>query len=607
MSNLGGYDENSFYDSNGVAYLTRFLQQEHGIKGIIQSDDKIPNLDGTIQLLEWISEKRAIPKQIFHVQVKTMNSGYENANRVHHRSQYKYPVDTKVFNVVKENITFDPVLLFLVDEKKEKVFWRYVSVDFVMSLDLNDEEKKTIYFSDSDLISNLTEFHLRLVEIHEEKVRISKNLNENLITTNLADNKAIYEMLQEEWSYLDRLLKSDLKIVTDYMYPDTWKFGIAFQEGEEFSSIGIYHIRKGNNDTFVKEFSTNKEKCFTVSHYKKDKISVREVLNEQISLLIKDFFKHARIPARYLPDIVLEEIAFQFLDLIAEAYDEVEDKEFVLTYYKRQESVQEVRRLWNALVLFAIVQNENLINCYAMHKNIRVEIDPLGMLLTCNVTNKKLAVQKFEECLYKTGKEDYELPYPLTYSEKHAYELYEDVFHELEIRKIKEISRVWEPKKYKQMFEEYENLNLRGFDRIETGYLIKDIYSNFDTLLRELPKAYKDTSKRVWHEMAKERMLRIKYSICYEPSDTSFAYYKLVRDAFEFDIDINEYPVEELKECIRDVSSLEKYNARCICSSSFNTSFEMKFPLYSHIWYLLNLEMWNRCSVKKPILDMEYI
>jgi len=298
---------------------------------------------------------------------------------------------------------------------------------------LNNEEKKTIYFSDSDLISNLTEFHLRLVEIHEEKVRKSKNLNENLITTNLTDNEAIYEMLQEEWSYLDRLLKSDLKIVTDYMYPDTWKFGIAFQEGEEFSSIGIYHIRKGNNDTFVKEFSTNKEKCFTVSHYKKDKISVREVLNEQISLLIKDFFKHARIPARYLPDIVLEEIAFQFLDLIAEAYVEVEDKEFVLTYYKRQESVQEVRRLWNALVLFAIVQNENLIKQYAIHKNIRVEIDPLGMLLTCNVANKKLAVQKFEECIYKTGKEDYELPYPLVYSEKHAYELNHRIHHLLVI------------------------------------------------------------------------------------------------------------------------------------------------------------------------------
>lgn len=157
MKNLGGYDENSFYDSNGVAYLTRFLQQEHGIKGVIQSDDKTPNLDGTIQLLEWNSETRAIPKQIFHVQVKTMNHGYENTNRIHHRSQYKYSVDTKVFNVVKENITFDPVLLFLVDEKKEKVFWRYVSVEFVMSLDLHDEENKTIYFNESDLISNLTE------------------------------------------------------------------------------------------------------------------------------------------------------------------------------------------------------------------------------------------------------------------------------------------------------------------------------------------------------------------------------------------------------------------------------------------------------------------
>lgn len=83
--------------------------------------------------------------------------GYENTNRIHHRSQYKYSVDTKVFNVAKENITFDPVLLFLVDEKKEKVFWRYVSVEFVMSLDLHDEENKTIYFNESDLISNLTE------------------------------------------------------------------------------------------------------------------------------------------------------------------------------------------------------------------------------------------------------------------------------------------------------------------------------------------------------------------------------------------------------------------------------------------------------------------
>lgn len=65
MKNLGGYDENSFYDSNGVAYLTGFLQSEHGIKAIMQSDDKIPNLDGIIQLLEWNSDKRAILKQIF--------------------------------------------------------------------------------------------------------------------------------------------------------------------------------------------------------------------------------------------------------------------------------------------------------------------------------------------------------------------------------------------------------------------------------------------------------------------------------------------------------------------------------------------------------------
>lgn len=65
MSNLGGYDRNSFYDSNGVAYLTRFLQSEHRIKGIMQSDDKIPNLDGTIQLLEWNSIRGRFPDRYF--------------------------------------------------------------------------------------------------------------------------------------------------------------------------------------------------------------------------------------------------------------------------------------------------------------------------------------------------------------------------------------------------------------------------------------------------------------------------------------------------------------------------------------------------------------
>lgn len=607
MSNLGGYDKNSFYDSNGVAYLTRFLQQEHGIKGIIQSDDKIPNLDGIIQLLEWNSNKKGIPKQIFHVQVKTMNHEYKNTNKVHHRSQYKYPVDTKVFNVVKENITFDPVLLFLVDEKEEKVFWFYVSIEFVMSLNLNDEKKKNIYFDNSDLVSNLKEFYSQLVNIHEEKLRMNKDIDKNIITTNLVRNKEIYAMLQEEWSYLDSLLKHDLKIVTDYMYPNTWKFGIAFQEGDEFDSIGIYQIKKGINDVLVKEFSTNKEECFTVSHYKKDKISVRRVLNEQVSMLIDKFFKKARIPAKYLPDIVLEEIVFQFLDIMSKAYGEVEDKDLILTYYKRQESVQEVRKLWNALVLFAVNQNEKLIERYANQKNVRVEIDPLGILLSCNVTNKKTAVQKFAECLCDIEERTNDLPYPLVYSQKHDYELYADAIHELEVRKIKQITRPWEPKKYNQMFEQYEKLNLKGFDRIETGYLIEDIYSNHDKLLRELPKAYKYMNKKVWNEMAKYHMLRTEYSICYDSSDTSCTYYKLARDAFEFDIVVNEYPMEELKELVEKGGILEKYNANCISISSFYNSCGMKYPLYNHIWYLLNLEMWNRCDVRKPILDLAYV
>lgn len=606
MPNLGGYDINSFYDSRGNAFLTEFLEKDCLIKTDIKKDDKAPNLDGTIELLKE-DDKKFVPVQIFHVQVKTLNSDYTNENKRHNISQYKYPAETKVFNVVKEHITSDPVILFLVDTKRRKVFWIYVSIEYVMKLDLKEEENKTIYFNDADSIGDIDSFYKVLENIHKECVEKNKSWQNNIITSNHTMATEKIKVLHKEWDYLNEMLTKKFRIAVEYLYPEAWKFGIAYQEGEKYDLIGIYQIKLGDGGRFIKEFSNKETDCFTVCTYKKDAFSVRDIINKQIGLLAEKYYKSGRIPVQCLPNVVLEEVAFHFLDVMAGVCDEFADKEYKRIYYKRYEEVIRIKEIWQTLIEYSKQKNHFVVSKYASTPYVTAEVDPISELLNHNREIRNKAKEKFCELLNDSLQNENDLPYPLVFSKKYKYSTYGEVIKELEKRGIMTVNRPWEPKKFEQMFEQHRKLGIRGLHCIETGYLIEDIYSNFEKMLKIFADAYKHTSESMWGTDVGQHIIKKRYSVSFDNADIYHNYYYLVKDCENIEVSVNEYSVEELEKFAEDVVSWKEKGVKLLGSGNFTTCVRTDLFLYDNIWYLLNKEMWDGCDIRKPTHGVEYI
>lgn len=602
MINLGGYDINSFYDSDGVSFLTQFLQQKRNIKGVIPSDDKIPNLDGTIQLLTNIDkEEKAIPIRIFNVQVKTLNNDYYNKNKKYNKTKYKYRVETKVFNIVKNHITSDPVLLFLVDTKNKKIFWFHVSIDWVLRLGITDEKDKTIYFDDEYQIKDFDIFYQELVKIHEKYCLKDKDPLENVLLTNAVEGSQIKDNLYDEWTYLDNYLCYKLRIMSELMYPNIWKYGIAYEIGDKFNTIGIYGIREKGKNIFVKDLCIGDNDCFNLNYYRKEFTDIRGVLNRQISNMINKFYKTQQLPGYCLPNIVLEEIIFHFLDQFSCAFDEYEGQGYDGVYYKNIEDLIEIKKIWNALILYEQECKKNVCSRYLHTTNVEILSDPLDELKRNYLTNRNNTSSIFHNLLNNTRQDILPLADPLKYKPNKYYELYFDVLCELEKRQIKVVSRPWRHKKYKQAHEENQKLMLQGFYVKETGYLLKDSYSNFKKLLQHLPGAYNFTSKQLWKDDYKEHTLNEEIHISFLNNNPSFEYTKITRYSTSFQVIIDETPEIEINNQINQ--NLKNIYAQEIEQSDFSYFIKLDFPLYSEIWYLINKEMWKKCNedIIKPL------
>jgi len=142
--NLGKITANDFKESNSVAIAKRLIEKNHKLKTYFSEMDKRPNLDGNMSIID----KENYEKVIIDVQIKTLPENYIcTSNRCH---QYFYDCDTKVFNVVRLNLTLNPVVLILVDIKKEKVYYLILTKQFVSNLRINSESKKRIFFGEEN-------------------------------------------------------------------------------------------------------------------------------------------------------------------------------------------------------------------------------------------------------------------------------------------------------------------------------------------------------------------------------------------------------------------------------------------------------------------------
>lgn len=140
--NLGKITENDFKESDAVSIAKKVIQKNRRFKTYFNEMDKRANLDGSMAIIN-----NGCECMMIDVQIKTLPQDYSCKNRF---NKYCYDCDTKIFNVVRLNLTLNPVVLILVDVYEEKVFCILLTRQYVSNLRIDTERTKRIFFDDEN-------------------------------------------------------------------------------------------------------------------------------------------------------------------------------------------------------------------------------------------------------------------------------------------------------------------------------------------------------------------------------------------------------------------------------------------------------------------------
>ena len=169
------HTERSDDDRSAVSVLETFLRSNGRINPSFSTNDKWPNHDGTFEFVPNPDISRR-PKQTFYVQIKGTRNYSENDGIV------KYSLKDLAFPAfICNKVSFDPGILFVVlnpaDRGNERVFWKYMSVDFLNSIDFT-KDSTTINFQAAEEILNNDDGILTFCERLEEIVEHHSFVNQ---------------------------------------------------------------------------------------------------------------------------------------------------------------------------------------------------------------------------------------------------------------------------------------------------------------------------------------------------------------------------------------------------------------------------------------------
>lgn len=227
---MAQHSNTSFIEKEAIRMLSSFIEEKRMAKTFFSENDKTPNYDGFFEILN-AEHLGKIPKKQFIVQIK----GTENLKYIStgvNKSKYKYLLDTKFLYYVKEKVTENPAIYFVVDITNNRIFWIYLSDIKLMSLNFEGKNKITYYFSQEEICDSIDTFLNELELIANE--RNQKFLNKT--------PEEIAE-IQDAMSYINNLFDNDLKFIKDLMFPDLWRFGIAHSRIPK----GSFSVTIGNN------------------------------------------------------------------------------------------------------------------------------------------------------------------------------------------------------------------------------------------------------------------------------------------------------------------------------------------------------------------------
>lgn len=386
-SKIAQHSKTSFIEKEAIHILSSFIEEKRMAITFFSENDKTPNHDGFFEILNNNIIDNC-PKKQFIVQIK----GTENLKYIStgvNKGKYKYVLNTKFLNYIKEKVAESPAIYFVVDVKSNKIFWIYLSDSKLMSLNFEGKTKITYYFSPEEICNNIDDFLKELNIIADKR-------NQKFL------NKSPEEIakIQEAVEHLNDLFNNDLKFIKDLMFPDLWRFGIAHskipQESftitignniitniENGNSFSIYPQVKGVPDTGIRENSNllNDINLFNSIDLIGNS-TPKTYVNSVISQILKQFFDSPLIIS-LAPDVIISEILF---DIIFEFEN--------IFNIKIKNTISDVEKTIYLVIkyIIQILKEENLCNnekalktrliLIFNQKNIKVNL--LSLLNECN-------------------------------------------------------------------------------------------------------------------------------------------------------------------------------------------------------------------------------
>lgn len=253
---------NSLKEETSVSWLQRLLCIE-GIKTHFKTEDKNPDIDGTFEILENSRFNGRI-----EVQIKTYNPTAS-------KNKPKFQCDSKVLYYADKN-NLSCVILFVVDVKNERSYWKYLSRNFLDSLNLNNfRQKITINFNVDEYVDkeNLHQciskwqsfYDIKNSALFFDNDNIEESKKNKEDTLNILKNHDFTKLSREQiitiQKFIDRfnsLLDTDYYFIKRFYFPKMWKMGIAVGQFTETAlSYALYQIPFGEIDLSIKNVDIN--------------------------------------------------------------------------------------------------------------------------------------------------------------------------------------------------------------------------------------------------------------------------------------------------------------------------------------------------------------
>ena len=200
------HSDSSFNESKEVSILKLLLESKKSIKTFFGENEKTPNHDGFFELVNTDTKQ---PKKQFIVQIKK-----DDKLQLNKDGSRSFSFDTAFLFYVKEKVTENPAIAFVVELDTGKCFYKYLSDDYLMQLDFENQGHVTLRLYDQDQIIDIDTFYQELCKISSE--RNAKFINKS--PEQIEEIKVAVEWLNkamEDIPFLKELI------------PDFWRFGIA--------------------------------------------------------------------------------------------------------------------------------------------------------------------------------------------------------------------------------------------------------------------------------------------------------------------------------------------------------------------------------------------